>query len=87
MSSPVDKIVVGNVTLAVFENTVGKGKDQFTTQSVVISKNYKDKDGKWNSTSSFKANELMYVQLAIQEYLRKKYIKEQITEVDFPEDG
>jgi hypothetical protein len=83
MSKPIDKFVVGNVSLAVFENVVGKGKDQFTTQSVLISKNYKNKEGKWESTNSFKPSELVYVQIAIQEYLRKKYVREQVEEVTF----
>lgn len=88
MAAPVDKITVGNVTLSVFENTVGKGKEAFTSQSVTIQKNYKGKDGKWASSSSFKDSELMYVIMACQERLRKKYFRDnQVTEVTFDEEN
>jgi hypothetical protein len=85
MGAPIDKITFGNVTLAVFENTVGKGKESFTTKSVVIQKNYKDKDGKWKSTSSFKPSELMYVIMACQDMLERIYRKDDIETVDFSE--
>lgn len=80
-NAPIDKLTVGNVTLSVFENMVGKGKDAFTTKSISIQKNYKDKDGKWNSTTSFKPSELMYVILACTKILEKIYLRGEIDEV------
>ena len=86
MAAPIQKVVKGNVTLAVFENTVTSGGKTFTTQSVTIQKSYKDnKDGKWKNSTSFKPNELMFVQLAIDEFLQKHFDKKQIDEVEFPD--
>ncbi len=85
MSSPVDKITCGNVTVAVFENQVGKGKDAFTSKSVTIQKNYKDKEGKWQSSTSFKPSELFFVIQALQVILDRIYRKDEIDKVDFPE--
>jgi len=78
-NAPVSKVNVGSVTLSVWENEVGKGKDAFTTQSITIQKNYKDRD-EWKSTGSLKFNELIYVILACQKALMDKYNRE---EVDF----
>ncbi len=83
MAAPIDKVTVGNVTVAVFENMVGKGKDAFSSKSVTIQKNYKDKDGKWKSTNSFKPSELFYVIMALQTILDRVYRKEDIDKIDF----
>ena len=81
-NAPTSKINMGPVTLSVWENEVGSGKDAFTTQSITLQKNYKDKDG-WKSTGSLKYSELMYVILACQQALIDKYHRE---EVDFLDD-
>lgn len=81
-NTPVDKIQVGPVTLSVWENVVTKGKDEFTNTSVSFQKSYKDKDGKWQTSQSFKDSELLYVIMACQERLKRKYLKEEISEVD-----
>jgi hypothetical protein len=81
MAAPVNKISVGNVTLNVWENEVGRGNDKFTVQSVSIQKNYK-KDDKWESSSSFKHNELPFVIMACQKALEDKYLKEEVNFLD-----
>ena len=84
-TAPVDKINVGTVQLVVFENEIGTGKDAYKTASVSISKSYKDKNGRWQRTTSFKDTELMYIILACQERLKHKYLKDQVDEVEFAE--
>lgn len=73
---PEKTIRVGNVSITIWEN---QGKD-FTTQSFQVAKNYQDKDKNWQSTSSFKANELDKLRLAIDEALRWKYVKDDVSE-------
>jgi hypothetical protein len=75
-NAPIDKIVVGNVALTIWENVVGKGKDSFKSFSINIQKNYKDKDGTWKQTGSFKYSELPYITLAVEEALRRKYLRQ-----------
>lgn len=82
-NAPVHQIKVGSIALSVWENEVGKGKDAFTAQSVSIQKNYKDKNGEWKSSGSFKFTELMNIIIACQEALKFKYLKE---DVDFLSD-
>jgi hypothetical protein len=81
MAAPVNKISVGNVTLNVWENEVGRGNDKFTVQSVSIQKNYK-KDDKWESSSSFKHNELPFVIMACQKALEDRYLKAEVNFLD-----
>ena len=87
--APIDRIPAGPIVLSIWENEFTKGKETIVTQSVSIQKNYKTKDGKWESTSSFKHSDLPFVVMAIEEALRRKYIKEStkntVDEVSFDE--
>ena len=74
--APVKKIKVSNVVLNVWENENKKGGETFTTQSVTLQKNYK-KGEKWESSSSFSYNELLYIIMACQEALKDRYLKEE----------
>lgn len=51
---PVDKVNVGSVNIAVWEN---EGKDGKLFRSITISKSYK-KDDKWVNTDSFYKSDL-----------------------------
>lgn len=86
MSAPVKKYNFGSVQVAVFENEVGKGKEKFVSQSIVINKSYKDKDGKWQQSGSFKFSEIPLVILALQQALIEKYRREEIDTVDFEDE-
>jgi hypothetical protein len=85
---PIETIKCGPVQLAVFENTIKKGGEDIKTYSVSITKSYKDKDNKWQTTSSFKDSELIYVIMACQKRLENKYLRisDNVDEVDFPND-
>ena len=60
---PEKRIQVGSVHAAIFAN---EGKEGRTFRKVTVQKRYKDKDGKWQSASSFTADELPEVILALQ---------------------
>jgi len=85
MSAPVKKYSFGSVQVAVFENEVGKGKDKFVSQSVSINKSYKDKDGKWQQSGSFKFSEIPLLIMALQQAMMDKYKREEVDSVDFEE--
>ena len=52
-SPPVFKARRGNVVATVWEKEA-EGKDgKFMSQTVTVQKNYKDKDGNWQSNTSF----------------------------------
>lgn len=72
MVSPVKKFNAGAVSVAVWEN---EGKEGKSFSSVTIDKRYMDKNEKWQSTSSFKPNDIPKAILALQksyEYLMLK---------------
>ncbi len=89
--APVNKYNYGSVSVAVFENEIGKGKDKFTTQSLVISKNYFDqKEKKWKSTQSFKYSDIPMIIMALNEAMQEKYSRtnksNEVDQVDFEEE-
>jgi len=86
-NAPVKKYQFGNVVVNVWETTVGKGKDSFTAQSVSVNKSYKDKDGKWQQSTSFKFSEIPFVIMALEKAMEDKYLREDISEVSFEDVG
>jgi hypothetical protein len=73
MPVPIKSIRVGNVQLSLWENTAGDN----VVQSITFDKSYKD-GTEWKKTKSFKFNELAFLQVAIQEILKFKYLKEDV---------
>lgn len=72
MTVPVKKFGAGAIQVAIWEN---EGKDEIKYNTVSIQKNYKDKNDKWKSSSSMKANDIPKAVLALQkayEYLTLK---------------
>lgn len=80
-NGPVKKYQFGNVTVNIWENKVGNGKDAFVTQSVSISKSFKDKEGNWKNSESFQYKEVPFIIMALEQVMRDKYYREDITEV------
>ena len=60
-NKPVFKVKAGTIDGAVWEQTGEKGN--FLTVSVY--RNYKDKDGNWQTTNSLKVNDLPAMQLVL----------------------
>jgi hypothetical protein len=88
--SDVKRISAGPVTLTSFENQVkGQGgKKDFTSTSVTLQKSYKDKEGKWANTGSFKPGELLQVLVVIQKFLADYYLRAEnkAEDVSMPDD-
>lgn len=72
MSKPVKEIKVGAIRLAVWENELENGK----AYSFSLSKNYRDKNGGWQTTSSIKSGEAMFAIMALQKALEFVYLKD-----------
>lgn len=73
-SKPEKTIRVGGIQIAIWSNDTGKG----VFQSITIDKSYKDGDT-WKRTKSFKATDLVKIQLGIAEALKFLYLKDVIT--------
>jgi hypothetical protein len=77
---PIRKFRVGNVQASVWRNTF-QGRDGKTieTESVSFSKFYKDAQGQWQTTNSYKKNEVPKLLTAVHHYLAG-----QVVETDTP---
>jgi hypothetical protein len=81
---PVAKFRAGQVSTALWENEISVNGRKVTVLKATVQRRYKDKDGKWKSSTSFSRNE---IPLAI--YCLKKAF-EKIIEVqigDTSDDG
>lgn len=72
---PEHTIKIGGIQLSIWGNETPKGN----FKSVTIDKSYKDKDGEWKRTKSFKPTDLMKVQIGIAEVFKYLYVKDVIT--------
>jgi hypothetical protein len=75
MNSPKKKFQCGGVVATVWENEQTGNEGAFTVESVGFSKRYKRNDGSWDSTNSFRKNDLPKIQLVCQkayEYLNER---------------
>ena len=65
---PVKKIKVGAIDGAVWKNTIPQGKDgkEIVTHSFTLERRYKDSDGEWQGTKSFRTNDIPKAVLALQ---------------------
>ena len=62
----------GPCSAAIFANTCTRGQNQFTMRTVAFQRRFMDKDGKWQSTSSLRVNDIPRAILVLQksfEYL------------------
>ena len=53
----------GNCVATIFRNKICKDGEEFSVKSIVLQKNYKDAEGKWQSTNSFNINDLPRISL------------------------
>lgn len=78
---PVKKFRAGAVSATVWKNDKkNKQGDKFTEYAVSLERNYTDKEGKWNTTSSMKTNDLPKAELVSRqayEFLVTKLGKEE----------
>lgn len=76
--APVFTVRVGGIQLSVWSNETEKG----VMNSITMDKSYKDKAGKWQTTKSFKGNDLPLIELGIQEVMKFLYLKDMATKPD-----
>lgn len=62
---PTLKYRTGAVDITVFENKVKKDGKDIVIPSISMSRSYKDKDDKWQHTTTFRTNDLPKLQLLI----------------------
>lgn len=67
MANPKKRFKCGGVTAAVWENEQATNDGTFTVESVTFSRRYKKSDGEWDSTSSFRKNDLPKLQVVCQQ--------------------
>lgn len=73
-NSPVHKITVGGVSIAIWENDSDKG---FKTYSLgPPTKNYMSKDKQWKTTNNIKAAEILAAITAYQRAFEWLYVKD-----------
>ncbi len=77
MNVPLKKFSAGAVQVAVWENEAKEG-NQFNTVS--ITRNYKDKNDEWKSSSSLRVNDVPKAVLALNKAYEFLALKEQTTE-------
>jgi len=61
---PKKKFRAGAISATIWENKGKKDNNEFTYQTVTIERNYTDKDDKWQTTNSFRVNDLPKLKLA-----------------------
>jgi len=73
-SPPVYTERAGLVKADVWENTSSEGK---TFKTVSVQRSYKDKEDKWQTTTSFRVNDLPRLQLVLAKVYEKTVLSEQ----------
>lgn len=64
---PAKKLRAGALSATIWKNAVQKDGRPFETHSVVIARGYKNKQGEWQNSSSFRAQDLPQAALLLQE--------------------
>ena len=48
----------GSCSASIFTNEYERGEDKFSVKSVAFQRSYRDKEGKWQTSSSLKVNDI-----------------------------
>lgn len=65
-NKPIWKCEVGGVSASVWKNEISTAAGDKTVERITIDRRYKDKDGQWQSASSFNTTDLPKLKLAIE---------------------
>ena len=76
-NQPLKKFRAGRITATIWESVIQKDKEQITVYNTSIEKNYKDKEDKWQTTSSFNITDLPKVNLVCDEAFKFLTLKVQ----------
>ncbi len=77
-NTPEKKYKSGGVTASIFKNTVKDKKSGEETEysTVVLERCYKDKDGNWQNTNSFRLNDLPKAALVLNQAYQQLSLKD-----------
>jgi hypothetical protein len=73
---PEKKIRAGAVSATIWKNKADSNGKTVEYSTISLDRNYKDKEGKWQSTHSFRANDLPKAQLVLGKAYEYLMIKE-----------
>ena len=65
-NTPEQKFRAGAITATVWKNDIVKDGTSASFNSITLERSYKDKDGNWQTTHSFRANDLPRLTLVAQ---------------------
>lgn len=57
-NQPEKRFVAGAISATVWKNNQEKDGKEFSFETISLSRNFKDKDGKWQNTNSMRTNDL-----------------------------
>jgi len=76
MSAPIKRFSAGGIVVSVWENLTEKNGIAKSFNTVTIDRRYKNSEEEWESSNSFKANDIPKAILALQEAFRFISLKE-----------
>jgi len=76
MNKPTKRFVCGGVEAGIWENEQTAGDRTFTTRSVSLSRRYRNSNGEWGWSTSFRKNDLPKVAVVCDEAYRYLNTKE-----------
>lgn len=79
-TAPVDRVRVGLVTAAIFENERNGKNGKYTARSVVLQRAYQDQNDKWQHTNSFNIDDLPKAILALTKAYEALVVKQDTPE-------
>ncbi len=65
MNQPEKKFVAGSVSATIWKNTSQKDGQDFSFETISLARNFKDKNGDWQSTGTFRLNDLPKAELVL----------------------
>jgi hypothetical protein len=78
--TPVFSTRWGSIGLAVWENKIKRGSKEVPIYQFTMQRNYKDANGKWHNTQSYRHSDVNDIKMAVTEFFewyRKKRTQEQ----------
>jgi len=65
-NTPEQKFRAGSITATVWKNEIVKDGENASFNSITLERSYKDKDGNWQTTHSFRTNDLPRLSMVAQ---------------------